>query len=349
MLTKQHILDKVYDHFITEGKPRGYNPVVGRCVYRGSCGWGQDVCECAVGIFLPPGHPGHNHPGSAMDLLRNFPDLNEAIINDGPFLQSIQALHDRKIHGLSSAGPLSPKEVFAEDLSNFARDQGFLDPARWDNPVRLEREKAEAWHEAFGRWQAPQERKPEELVIKIDVQGATATANVMSPIYLKPAEIEALVDAQKMRSDIDAAFVAQGLRSIEEIERTNRIVKEAMEIWTGEAGLPVEDFNAFARGALPPEVYKEHLDKMDEAIRRIRERRAGGMAALFSHLAGRSRTKKKELAPKVSLRTVGCMTKDLAQDAWASWTGVTTLTRAAISCLVGVLGTLIVLWWKGLL
>lgn len=87
MITNQELVRRVIDHFIVQENHPGWSPP-GECRYEtpeGHC--------CAIGIFLPPGHPARLFLGSLYMLVERFPDIG-GIFEDLEFANAIQGAHD---------------------------------------------------------------------------------------------------------------------------------------------------------------------------------------------------------------------------------------------------------------
>lgn len=90
-LSQQAIFDKVWQHFVVEKNPRATQKYhnVDRCAYLT-----PDGHKCAVGIFIPDGHPAQQFVGSASTLLGEYPDLRRILNGHGSFLNNLQSAHD---------------------------------------------------------------------------------------------------------------------------------------------------------------------------------------------------------------------------------------------------------------
>lgn len=54
-----------------------------------------DGSKCAVGLFLPDGHPGQQHRGALRSLLENYPELQDALPLASDYMRILQNSHDR--------------------------------------------------------------------------------------------------------------------------------------------------------------------------------------------------------------------------------------------------------------
>ena len=61
----------------------------GKCTYLSPSG-----NRCAVGCFIPTGHPGQKDPGSVVGILSCFPDLVNQMPLDQEGLLAMQGTHD---------------------------------------------------------------------------------------------------------------------------------------------------------------------------------------------------------------------------------------------------------------
>lgn len=107
-MNRQQVFDKVWDHFVTKGKPLSVN-AEGSCFYRGPKGE-----RCAFGVLIPNRlyDPSMDAYGGvrASSLLREYPnvaeylgaevsDIYEEATDDMQFLDDLQAAHDRVAKG----------------------------------------------------------------------------------------------------------------------------------------------------------------------------------------------------------------------------------------------------------
>lgn len=72
-----------------------------RCVSNATITWGAPKCcyesngnHCAVGCFIPDGHPGMRVPGDAESLIEDHPDLKECMPLELDALLMLQSMHD---------------------------------------------------------------------------------------------------------------------------------------------------------------------------------------------------------------------------------------------------------------
>lgn len=88
MMTRQEIFDKVVDRLF-DG--------TGQAIKNLACSYFDDRGrKCAVGIFIPDGHPAQKYVGNVEELLRTYPDLPDPLIFDNfALLQSLQRVHDQ--------------------------------------------------------------------------------------------------------------------------------------------------------------------------------------------------------------------------------------------------------------
>lgn len=101
-MEKQEIFNKVWQHFIVEKNPRGYDAEAENCVYKN-----QEGNKCAIGIFIPDDKfiPAMNNWGTiwsfkdAKDTLSRYGCENLLVEIFGPeynmkFLSELQKAHD---------------------------------------------------------------------------------------------------------------------------------------------------------------------------------------------------------------------------------------------------------------
>ena len=130
-LSRQQIIDRVYNYFVTRRRPFGYayNPRINcnSCVYSSTNG----KRRCAVGIFIPPdiGMTLSNVWG-AVRLNKNIPISlsNERL--DCQFMGALQDCHDRYAHlACKDKKPTRVRQRMGIALQEIARDYKLQDPA----------------------------------------------------------------------------------------------------------------------------------------------------------------------------------------------------------------------------
>ena len=90
MLTKQQIIDKINTDF--NGQAINYD--TGQCMYKFTDESGE-CKKCAIGLFIPDGHPSQEEFMSVDELLDEYPDLWDSMpIDDIGFLTAFQEVHD---------------------------------------------------------------------------------------------------------------------------------------------------------------------------------------------------------------------------------------------------------------
>lgn len=130
-MSKQEILQKVYDHFIKEGNPMGYDSKKSGCSYEKGC---------AIGIFLTPEKRRFFDSNSLAleDLYSSFSTEKEKEVQtafneieavfgknfvkneqDFNFLVLLQDIHDSSINHFSES---RSKEYFLKSLNTLAKE-----------------------------------------------------------------------------------------------------------------------------------------------------------------------------------------------------------------------------------
>lgn len=122
-MTKQEIIDRVYDHFVTNKSPFGFNEGSMRCEYRVPGSYGR----CAIGLFMDDetADEWHNHNVTTVspDTLRQIFGENYSL----KFLSALQQTHDRCASSLDVPDDQRHK-VFGFMLESLALGFGLYQP-----------------------------------------------------------------------------------------------------------------------------------------------------------------------------------------------------------------------------
>lgn len=119
MLTSQEIFNRVWDEFVTQGKPLSVSSGGQQCRYRGTNG-----SKCAFGIFIPDDRYSPEMENKGASRVIEQWDLQEF----RPFkdiMNRLQLIHDvaAGMYGDSAIVPIK------EGLKNYAEVQGFKIPS----------------------------------------------------------------------------------------------------------------------------------------------------------------------------------------------------------------------------
>ncbi len=92
-MTRQEIFDKVCER-LRDGTGRAM-----RCDGSEACVYlNKDGLKCAVGIFIPDGHPAQAFMFEVYELLSNYKDLPSFLYEGVELLKICQLIHDNKLH-----------------------------------------------------------------------------------------------------------------------------------------------------------------------------------------------------------------------------------------------------------
>lgn len=119
MLTEQEIFNRVWDEFVTQGKPLSVRLGGMQCQYRG-----QGGNKCAFGIFIPDDKYSLGMEGKSASRVIEDWDLQEFRPFKG-ILNQLQVIHDTAagMYGITSVVPIK------EGLENYAKFHGFEIPS----------------------------------------------------------------------------------------------------------------------------------------------------------------------------------------------------------------------------
>lgn len=99
--TRQQTFDAVARHLFKQGRMSmdlKSGDVVGSCRYRS-----KDGCRCAIGAVIPDDRYDPRMEGLMADaLLKNFPEVCDALPLDGRFLVDLQQTHDEDSNWLTT-------------------------------------------------------------------------------------------------------------------------------------------------------------------------------------------------------------------------------------------------------
>lgn len=97
---------------IKEALVKGNNGYKAFDVQRGSCVYlAPDGNKCAVGCFIPDGHPAQKYPGGVKSLVYEFPDLCRKLPLHPSSLHLLQNIHD---NGIPKLGGKNIREMMLE-------------------------------------------------------------------------------------------------------------------------------------------------------------------------------------------------------------------------------------------
>lgn len=111
---KQTAFNRVWNHLRTQRKRAMLDDESG-CAYLA-----PDGSRCAIGVFIPEGHPAQGYEGTVGWLMEEHPDLFEDGCHSG-FLSELQEVHD-------GADTRRPK--FRQRLIDVANEYGLTYPKR---------------------------------------------------------------------------------------------------------------------------------------------------------------------------------------------------------------------------
>lgn len=138
-LTNQSVIDKVFDHFIRQGKPFGYDAALMSCWYR--VGGESDGAPCAIGCLIPddeyhfcidPHDDDEDHVDgmSIIDLIKYSKAMSERFGDvDLDLLKLLQSEHDNAA-ALSVNDDEYKHERFAGEIMNLARRYHLIVPLK---------------------------------------------------------------------------------------------------------------------------------------------------------------------------------------------------------------------------
>lgn len=129
-LNRQHVLDEVYRHFITQGQPAGTNADGNACYH--SDRNGQD-CPCAIGLFDPDMYLARaqeqGFPQGIRHLIDDDPYLITRVFDvdtygetDVQFLQHVQSAHDQSVNSADF------KQTLIDELGDVADTFKLVNP-----------------------------------------------------------------------------------------------------------------------------------------------------------------------------------------------------------------------------
>jgi len=78
-----------------------------------------DGNRCAVGCFLPDGHPGQSYEGTTIGLLNEYPELKKKMPLSPEALRRLQKVHDSHI---SARDALDMRDVLCEWIDKNVED-----------------------------------------------------------------------------------------------------------------------------------------------------------------------------------------------------------------------------------